>query len=76
MKAILVIDIDENHLHKETMELYERLKGYKCLLKPMPQKKEISLSPRQDTKSITRAYNDTLAIGYNSCLNEILGETE
>ena len=40
MKALIVIDIDDNHLVKETNEIYERLKGYKCELKPMPEKME------------------------------------
>ena len=63
MKALIVIDIDETHLHKESMELYKRLKGYKCLLKPMPQRAFIDQGV---------PFNE----GWNACLDEILGETE
>jgi len=67
MKAIIVIEIDENHLLKEMNELYDRLNGYKCELIPMPERKneEIVIS------EVDEAYQD----GWNDCLNA-LGETE
>ncbi len=35
MKALIEIEIDGKHLHSESMQLYDRLKGYKCELKTM-----------------------------------------
>ena len=74
MKAIIVIEIDENHLLKEMNELYDRLHGYKCELISMPEKKEIK-------EHRTGGYIDNEdelaeARGWNTCLNEITGETE
>jgi len=66
MKAVLVIDIDENHLLKESNELYERLRGYKCELKPLPQKK---------TPHGSDLFNDYVN-GWNDCIDAIVGETE
>lgn len=74
MKALIVINIDENHLLKETNELYDRLKGYKCELRPMP-KKKLVLEHRIGNL-IANRYELTEAKGYNDCLKEILGETE
>ena len=67
MKAIIVIEIDENHLLKEMNELYDRLNGYKCELIPMPEKKE-----HQDEIDYEYGYID----GWNNCLDEIMGEAE
>ena len=33
MKAIILIELDEEHLIQQTNDLYDRLKGYKCKLK-------------------------------------------
>lgn len=63
-KAIIVIEIDENHLVKETNELYDRLKGYKCSLKWLPEKKIPNGSD---------IFNDHVR-GYNECIDEITGE--
>ena len=74
MKAIIVIEIDENHLLKEMNELYDRLHGYKCELISMPEKKEIK-------EHRTGGYIDNEdelaeARGWNACLEKITGETE
>ena len=66
MKAIIVIDIDENHLLKETNELYERLKGYKCELKPLPEFKSMTKAD-----STYDPWEDTYRRGWNACLEEI-----
>ena len=63
MKAIIVIEIDENHLLKEMNELYDRLHGYKCELKPMPDRKDEGY-PNDD-------YTIGKADGWNACLEEI-----
>ena len=68
MKALIVIDIPEDHLVVTLNDLYERLNGYKCDLKPMPEKKEDGY-PNDD-------YTIGKADGWNACLDEILGETE
>lgn len=72
MKAIIVIEIDENHLLKEMNELYDRLNGYKCELIPMPQRKNEEIVIKGHTGEIAEAYQD----GWNACIDEILGETE
>ena len=68
MKALIVIDIDETHLHKETMKLYDRLKGRKCELKPLPSYKAVDLNDTRDVMMFCH--------GWNTCLDEITGETE
>ena len=68
MKALIVIDIDETHLHKESMELFDRLKGYKCELMPMPYKKEADDNDGWHEIDFKE--------GWNACIDEILGETE
>lgn len=68
MKAIIVIEIDENHLLKETNELYDRLKGYKCDLRPLPEKLDFDNRPS--------GFSWDAMDGWNWCLEEILGETE
>lgn len=35
MKALIEIELDSRHLHKETMTLFDRLADYKCELKVM-----------------------------------------
>ena len=67
MKALIVIDIDENHLLKETNELYDRLKGYKCELRPMPKTKQ-----HEEEIDYDYGYID----GWNDCIDEILGKTK
>ena len=77
MKALIVIDIDETHLHKESMELYKRLKGYKCLLKPMPQKNEIKNEEEfMNVCGWMFEVQTGMDIGWNDCIDEIMGETE
>ena len=70
MKAIIVIEIDENHLLKEMNELYDRLYGYKCELKPMPERKEVHY-----TDPLFGEVENLTNLGYNKCLDD-LGETE
>lgn len=60
MKALIVIDIDENHLARESNELYERLKGRKCKLMRVPGKID-----DEDGDLIISA-------GWNACIDEIL----
>ena len=67
MKAILVIDIPDENLWKASNDIYERMKGYKCSLKPMPEK-EHPMMMKEGT--YFRAY-DT---GWNDCIDEIIGE--
>ena len=63
MKTLIVIDLPEDHLIKATNDLYDRLKGYQCELKPMPKEK----------KNFTYMgdYEIHEAIGWNACLEEI-----
>ena len=69
MKAVIVIEIDENHLMAESNDLYDRLKGRKCELKPMPQKKKPK-DPDETWEELHQRW------GYNACLEDITGETE
>ena len=64
MKAILVIDIDEKYIGSIGTEIQIINQKYNCKweLKPLPKHKN--------------EYTDIDAIGYNKCLDEILGETE
>ena len=62
MKALIVIDIDESHLLKESNDLFERLQGYECELKPMPEKKE----------EACRMEESLMNAGWNACIEEIL----
>ena len=71
MKALIVIEIDENHLLKEMNELYDRLNGYKCELIPMPQKKELKGGWYHPADVWIEGAN----FGWNACL-DALGETE
>ena len=70
MKALIVIEIDENRLMAESNDLYDRLKGRKCELKPMPQKLKLRIQREWITDY------DRYEIGYNACLDKITGETE
>lgn len=65
MKALIVIEIPEDHLAVTLNDLYERLKGYKCELKPIPQKRDYS-NELADTKG-----NDMYMEGWNACLEEL-----
>lgn len=67
MKAIIVIEIYENRLMAESNDLYDRLKGRKCELKPMPEK---YCTDGDDIEE------DSYWQGWNECIDEILGETE
>lgn len=62
MKAILVIDIPNEHLWKTLNDIYERMKGYKCSFKQIPDCPDVP-----DTISNDVAY----IIGWNDCLEEL-----
>ena len=68
MKAIIVIEINEKHLMAESNDLYDRLKGRKCELKPLPSFKAVDLNDTRDVMMFCH--------GWNTCLGEITGETE
>lgn len=68
MKALIVIEIPEDHLAVTLNDLYERLKGYKSDLKPMPEKFTTATEPY--------ICNNDWQNGWNDCLEEILGQTE
>lgn len=70
MKALIVIELPEDHLIQATNELYDRLKGYKCELKPMPKKRNVyqAVGMMTDVVNLTN-------IGWNACLEEICDET-
>ena len=61
MKVLLVVDIDENHLLLESNDLYDRMKGRKCELKPIPTEFGIDIE-------------DDYAEGWNACIKEILND--
>lgn len=58
MKALIVIEIPEDHFLVTANDLYERLKGYKCDLKPMPVKHDNV--PKHEYE-----------LGWNDCIEEI-----
>ena len=62
MKAIIVIDLPENNLFKTVNDLYDKLKEYRCVLKPMP---EIMTIEKADIGHIS--YRS----GWNDCIEEI-----
>ena len=66
MKALIVIEIPDDHLLVTANDLFERLKGYKCDLKPMPDKKPVSYHDELfgDVENLTN-------VGWNLCLEEI-----
>ena len=64
MKAILVVEVDENHLLKETNDLFERMKGRWCEFRPVPS--EYALSPSKK--------DDFWFMGYNRAIRDIVGE--
>ena len=84
MKAILVIDINDDYLEdyenfyvdydlraERKNENYNESIRYveECLLKPIPKEKEDLYYPCNEYE---QAFNE----GYNACLDEILGEKE
>lgn len=89
MKAVLVIDMPKSCADCQIMadkwcygipmeKVHDKININKrpswCPLRPLPQKKEI------DTTLVFGGYEniiqEALARGYNSCLDEITGETE
>lgn len=72
MKAIVVIDIPDKHILKATNDLYDRLKGYKCSLIPMPTKISTKDITGDDEASLMeRCY----IYGRNDCIKEIEHES-
>ena len=66
MIALIRIELDENHLAKETNDIYDRLQGYNSVLMPLPNKKH------DDENNMEEAcYMD----GWNACIDEIAGES-
>ena len=71
MKVLIKVEIDENRQWAEANKLYDLLKNYKPVLMPMPERKPV-LYDDEIFGEVTNLTN----IGYNSCLDDILGETE
>jgi len=69
MKALIVIEIPDDHLGVTLNDLFDRLKGYKCDLKPMPKMVEVP------DDAYVADYLD-FDLGWNACLEEITGEEE
>lgn len=67
MKILAVIEIDEDHKMRDINDLFDRLIGYECELKPIPKKYS------QDHLS---SFGGDYYTGYNHCLEDILGEEE
>lgn len=67
MQALILIELDDEHLIKQTNDLYDRLHGYKCKLMPMPETK-------QHEEEIDYDYG--FIDGWNACLDAIEGDTE
>ena len=73
MKAIILIELDEKHLPKQANDLYDRLKGYKCELMPLPEKR---ILPKEEIANTNYGEEPWFSDGWNACLKEITGETE
>ena len=67
MKVLIVTEIDDSHMFKETNNLYDRLKDYKCKLIPVP---EYDVDKNRYFDECEKTFED----GYNSCINDIIGE--
>lgn len=81
MKAILVIDVnDDTNFDEAKADITMQEDGYglllgnvskkwyeNVLLKPMPKKKDFTFKPNED---------GAFKLGYNKCIDEILGEEE
>ena len=70
MKALIVIEIPEDHLLVTANDLYERLKGYKCNLIPMPEKLQFQ-EPFNDDYTVSWASRLGFVDGWNACIEEI-----
>ena len=70
MIALIRIELDEEHLAKETNEIYDRLQGYNSALIPLPEKKETD-STGTIEEYMLKGYDR----GWNACLDEITGES-
>ena len=73
MKAVLVIDVDDvSRYHADVYKNDDKGNGDLVMnylpFKPMPEKKECDM-----WRGLSR---DIEALGYNKCLDEIMGETE
>lgn len=72
MKAILVIDLPEDHLIKATNDLYDLLHAYDCELKPLPLRKmhEDVIYVNGKPYMKMNVFNE-FERGWNACLEEI-----
>lgn len=64
MIALIRIELDEEHLAKETNEIYDRLQGYNSVLIPLPEKIVCKRGK----------YYPAYSLGWNDCIDEITGE--
>ena len=71
MIALIRIELDENHLAKETNEIYDRLQGYNSALIPLPEKVEVKPNENGYIEESVLFY----CFGRNECIDEILGES-
>lgn len=74
-KAILVIEIPNEHLWITLNDIFERMKGYKCSFKQMPQFMDEAV-PYQVSETEVNCYQDPYATGFNDAIRLITGETE
>ena len=82
MKAILVIDVDDKtkiEFYDVRVWLYNKTTGLDKLyqnvqLKPMPKKKSVICNKGVGKK--THYEESKYVIGFNDCIDEILGDTE
>lgn len=73
MKAILLIEVDDGHLWKEANTIYDRLKGYKCVLKPLPLKRKSEVGWYNESQSIKTHELTCYDKGWNDCIEFIEG---
>ena len=57
MKAVLVIDIPNENLWRTSNDIYERMKGYKCSLKPLPDRQKVKAGAGGYTRGFTAGFN-------------------
>ena len=69
MIALIRIELDENHLAKETNEIYDRLQGYNSVLIPLPEK----LEAKPNGNGYIEESNLFYCYGRNECIDEIAG---
>lgn len=70
MKAVIIIELDKDHLILQANDLYDRLQGYDNKLMPLPEYKRDTIVVDGRVGDLLKAYQD----GWNECLEEITGE--